>query len=406
MWPGTRVLPHSWPSRRCNRNGKRGGSWRKLPKLTSWKQRAQEAPDTLTSTATHPESPGGSSAPAWGMEGRGRYLGSCLVPLVFSINILLHTPCIFSWGSAFQSSVPSLWNLIKVGSVQSLSCVWLFATPWTAARQAFLSSTNSRSPSKTVSIESVMPSNHLILCRPLLFLPPIFPSFRVFSNESALRMRWPKDWSFSFNISPSKEHPGLISFRMDWLDLLAAQWTLKSLLQHHSSKASILLRSAFFIVQLSHPYLTTGKTIALTRQTFVGKVMSLIKVKLILYFDFWVAQAINHFSLDWEFLRVYPEINVISVYMLWKLVFTSELHLTLWSPPAGSAGTWLQRIRSQCQDGLQHVDPWGALHGLPCQAPASLGLMLFPPGPGEAIWSFMAFSLPPQPPGQRDNAAW
>ena len=121
-----------------------------------------------------------------------------------------------------------------------------------------------------------MPSNHLILCHPLLLPPSIFPSIRVFSNESALRIRWPKDWSFSFNISPSSEHPGLISFRMDWLDLLAVQGTLKSLLQHHSSKASILLRSAFFIVQHSHPYMTTGKTIALTRRTFVGKVMSLL----------------------------------------------------------------------------------------------------------------------------------
>ena len=125
-------------------------------------------------------------------------------------------------------------------------------------------------------IESVMPSSHLILCHPLRLLPPIPPSIRVFSNESTLRMRWPKYWSFSFNISPSKEHPGLISFRMDWLDLLAVQETLKSLLQHHSSKASILLRSAFFIVQLSHPYMTTGKTIAFTRRTFVDKVMSLL----------------------------------------------------------------------------------------------------------------------------------
>ena len=127
-----------------------------------------------------------------------------------------------------------------------------------------------------MSIESVMPSNHLILCRPLLLLPSIFPRIRVFSNESALRIRWPKYWSFTFNISPSNEHPGLISLRMDWLDLLAVQGTLKSLLQHHTSKASILQRSAFFIVQLSHPYMTTGKTIALTRRTFVGKVMSLL----------------------------------------------------------------------------------------------------------------------------------
>ena len=127
-----------------------------------------------------------------------------------------------------------------------------------------------------MSIVSVMPSNHLILCRPLLLLPSIFPSSRVFSNESALHIRWPKYWSFSFNISPTNEHPGPISFRMDWLDLLAVQGTLKSLLQHHSSKASILQHSAFFTVQLSHPYMTTGKTTALTRQTFVGKVMSLL----------------------------------------------------------------------------------------------------------------------------------
>ena len=143
-------------------------------------------------------------------------------------------------------------------------------------RQASLSITNSRSSLRLTSIESVMPSSHLILGRPLLLLPPIPPGIRVFSNESALRMRWPKYWSFSFNISPSNQHPGLISFRMDWLDLLAVQGTLKNLLQHHSSKASILQCSAFFIVQLSHPYMTTGKTIALTRRTFVGKVMSLL----------------------------------------------------------------------------------------------------------------------------------
>ena len=145
------------------------------------------------------------------------------------------------------------------------------ATPWTAALQASLSITSSRSLPKLMSIESVMPSNHLILCRPLLLLPSVFPSIRVFSNESALHIRWPKHWSFSFNISPSNEHPGLISLRMDWLDLLAVQGTLKSLLQHHSSKASILQHSAFFIVQLSHPNMTTGKTIALTRRAFVGK---------------------------------------------------------------------------------------------------------------------------------------
>ena len=138
-----------------------------------------------------------------------------------------------------------------------LSRVWLFATLWNAARQASLSITNSQSPPKPMSIESVMPSNHLILCRPLLLLS-IFASIRVFSNESARRIRWPKYWSFSFSISPSNEHPGLISFRMDWLDLLAVQRTLKSLVQHHSSKSSILQHSAFFIVQLSHPYMTTG----------------------------------------------------------------------------------------------------------------------------------------------------
>ena len=164
---------------------------------------------------------------------------------------------------------------MKSHSVQSLSCVQLFATPWTAARQASLSITNSWSSPKPMSIESVMPPNHVILCHPLL-PPSILPSIRVFSNESALHIRWPKYWSFSFNISPSNEHPGLISFRMDWLDLLEVQGTLKSLLQHHSSKASILWYSAFFIVQLSHPYMTTEKTIALTRWTFVGKVMSLL----------------------------------------------------------------------------------------------------------------------------------
>ena len=163
-----------------------------------------------------------------------------------------------------------------ISSVHSLSHVRLFATPWTAARQAFLSITNSWSLLKLMSIESVMPSNYLILCHPLLLLPSIFPSIRVFSNESVLGIRWPKDWSFSFNISPSNEHPGWISFRMDWLDLLAVQGTLQSLLQHHSSKASILRCSAFFTVQLSHPYMTTGKTIALTRWTFVGKVKSLL----------------------------------------------------------------------------------------------------------------------------------
>ena len=153
-------------------------------------------------------------------------------------------------------------------SVQSLSCVRLFVTPWITLCQASPSITNSRSPLRLMPIESVMPSSHLILCHPLLLLPPIPPK--------ALHMRWPNYWHFSFSISPSNEHPGLISFRMDWLDLLAVQGTLKTLLQHHSSKASIFRCSAFFTVQLSHPYMTTGKTIALTRQTFVGKVMSLL----------------------------------------------------------------------------------------------------------------------------------
>ena len=147
----------------------------------------------------------------------------------------------------------------QFSSVESLSCVRLFVTPWTAARQASLSITNSQSPPKLMSIESVMPSSHLILCRPLLLLPSIFPSIRVFSSESALHIRWPKYWSFNFNISPASEHPGLI-FRMDWLDPLAVQGTLKSLLQHHSSEASVLRRSALFTVQLSHPYTTPGKT--------------------------------------------------------------------------------------------------------------------------------------------------
>ena len=150
----------------------------------------------------------------------------------------------------------------RFSSVQLLSCVWLFATPWTAACQASLSITNSQSLPKLMSIELVMPSNHLILCRPLLLLPSIFPNIRVFSDESALRIRWPKDWSFSFSISPSSEHSALISFRIDWFDLLSVQGTLKSLLQHHSSKASIPQCSAFFMVQLSHPYMTTGKIIS------------------------------------------------------------------------------------------------------------------------------------------------
>ena len=160
--------------------------------------------------------------------------------------------------------------------VQSLSHVRIFAHPWTAARQASLSITKSWSLLRLMSIESVMTSNHLILCCPLLLLSSVFPSIRIFSNESVLCIRWSKDWSFHFSISPSNEYSGLISFRRDWSDLLAVQGTLKSLLQYHSSKASILQCSAFFIVQFSHPYMTTGKTVALTRWTFVGKVMSLL----------------------------------------------------------------------------------------------------------------------------------
>ena len=175
------------------------------------------------------------------------------------------------------------YTSFQFSSVQLLSRVWLFATPWTTAPQASLSITNSRSPHKPMSIELVMPSNHLILCHPLL-LSSIFPRIRVFSNESALHMRWPKYWSFSLKINPSNVHPELISFRMDWLDFFAVQGTLKSLLQHHSLKASILLCSAFFIIKLSHSYMTTGKSIVLTRRTFADKVMSLLFLKF--YFIF------------------------------------------------------------------------------------------------------------------------
>ena len=177
----------------------------------------------------------------------------------------------------------NITDSIKISTIVLFSSVQLHrsimsnsVTSWTAALQAFLSITNSWSLLKLMSVESVMPSNHLILCRPLLLLSSIFPSIRFFSNESALCIRWPKYWSFSFNISPSNEYSGLISFRMDWLDLLAVQGTLKSLLQHHSSKASILHHSAFIIVQPSYSYMTTGKTISLSRQTFVGKVMTLL----------------------------------------------------------------------------------------------------------------------------------
>ena len=172
--------------------------------------------------------------------------------------------CIDSWIYTKHIYLDKIDYNFQFSSVQSFSRVQLFATPWISALQASLSITNSWSSLKSISIESVMPFNHLILCHPLL-LPSIFPSIRVFSNKSAPCIRWPRYWSFSFKISPTNEYPGLISFRMDWLDLLAVQGTLRSLLQHHSSEASILLCSAFFTVQLSHPYMTTGKTIALTR---------------------------------------------------------------------------------------------------------------------------------------------
>ena len=171
--------------------------------------------------------------------------------------------------------------MFQFSSFQLLSCVQLFVTPWTATLEASLSITNSQILLKLMSIELVMPSNHLILCHPLLFPSSIFSSIRVFSNESVLHIMWPKYWSFSFSISPSNEYSGLISIGMDWLDLFAVQGTLKSLLQHHSSKTSVLRCSAFFIIQLSHPYMTTGKTIALSRWTFVGKVMLCLEIYLI-----------------------------------------------------------------------------------------------------------------------------
>jgi len=177
----------------------------------------------------------------------------------------LHLPILFLTLPCSKKTMYFQFN-----SAQFLSCVRLYATPWTAACQASLSITNSR------NLLRLLPSNRLILCHPLLLLPLMFPSIRVFSDESVLHISWPKYWNFSFSISPSNEYSGLISFRMDWLDLLADQGTLKSLLQHHSSKSSILRHSAFFIVQLSHPYMTTGKTIALTRWTFISKVMSLL----------------------------------------------------------------------------------------------------------------------------------
>ena len=214
--------------------------------------------------------------------------GSALMALRLKYHSSTWTPFGFSWTEPWVSQsfretsvhCRSHWTsgfaLSNDNSVQSLSHVRLFATPWTAACQASLCITNTWSLLKRMSIELLMPSNHLILRHPLLLLPSIFPSIRVFSNESLLCIRWPKYWSFSFNISLSNEYSGLTSFRMDWMDLLAVLGTLKSLLQPHSSKASIFWHSAFFIVQVSHPYMTTGKTIALIRWTFVGKVMSLL----------------------------------------------------------------------------------------------------------------------------------
>ena len=194
--------------------------------------------------------------------------------MCFTIVKVLHVPHHVSFaqwpGPQARYYYPYLFLLF------SCSVVSDSATPWTAAHKASLSNTNSQSLLKLMSLVSVMPSNHLILCRPLLFLPSIFPSIRVFSSESVIHIRWPKYWSFSFGISPSNEYSGVVSFRIDWLDLLAVQGTLKSLLQHHSSKVPILRCSAFYVVQLSHLYMTSGKTVALTRWTFFGKVMSLL----------------------------------------------------------------------------------------------------------------------------------
>ena len=192
----------------------------------------------------------------------------------------------------------SLTILSVIVVVQLLSRVLHFATPWTAARQSALSFTISQSLLKLMSIESVIPSNHLVLCHPLLLLPSVFPSVRVFSNKLALHIRWPKYWGFSFSISPSNEYSGLISFRIDWFDLLAVQGTLSSLLQYHSSKASILQCSAFFMAQLLHPYMITGETIALTRWTFVGKVISLLFNALSTFVIAFLPKS-NHLLISW-----------------------------------------------------------------------------------------------------------
>ena len=207
-----------------------------------------------------------------GKDGNGPYLA---MQTIQNSNMLHYY---LAWFGCYLADALFFFNfyLNCISSVQALSRLWLFATPWTAARQASPSITNSRSILKLMSIELVMPSSHLILCQPVLFPPSMFSRIRVFSHTSVLGRRWPNNWNFSFSISPSNEYSGLIFFKIDWLDLLAVQGTLKSLLQHHSSKASILQYSAFFIVQLSHPYMTTRKTIALTRQIFVSKVVSLL----------------------------------------------------------------------------------------------------------------------------------
>ena len=206
-----------------------------------------------------------------------------LCHLLVPLSLIFTRIRVFSSESALCNKWTKYWSFSFstlsfqwISSVQELSHVWPFATPWTAACQASLSITNSQSLLKLMSVELVTPSNHLIFCHPLLLPSSIFPSIRLFSNESVLRIRWSKYWNFSFSISPSNEHSGLISFRMYWMDLFAVQGSLKSLLQHHSSKASIFQHSVFFIVQLSHPYMITGKTIALIMGTFVTKALSLL----------------------------------------------------------------------------------------------------------------------------------
>ena len=225
-------------------------------------------------------------------------------------------------------------ELHTFSSVQLPSRVRLFATPWTAAHQDSLSITNSWSLLKLMYIESVMPSNHLILCCPLFLLPSILPSIRIFSNESVLHIRWPKYWSFNFSICPSSEYSGLISFRMDWFDLLAVQGTLKSLLQHRSSKASILRHSAFFMVQLAHPYMTTGKTIALTRQTFVGKVMSLL-FKMLSRFVIAFLPRSKHLLISWlqspsAVIWGPPKIKSVTVSIVSLSICHEVLHTSNW----------------------------------------------------------------------------